>query len=127
MKQRKTWSTIAIGCFVVAVILPVVSRFLPKPAEEIEAVVEQYLLFRVGLLVIMCVLLFLGLLIMCKYLRCPHCDAIALRKIEICGNCGKHFDDPVEKVSEEVEAAKEPAQPEIAEASETSEPVQEQA
>lgn len=109
LEQRKKWSKIAIGMFVLALVLPVVSRVLPKPAVETEAIVEQYLLVRTGFMVGMCVFAFLGLLIMYKYLRCPHCGAMALRKIEICGGCGKNYDDEVVEMSTEVETAEEPA------------------
>ena len=116
-----------MGMYALAAALAVFSRFLPKPVVEVESVVERYLLGRTMLMVGVAVCLFLGLYIMAAKLRCPHCGAMALRKIKICDNCGKDYDEPVEEVSEEVEAAEEPAQPEIAEASETAEPVQEQA
>ena len=124
MKERKKWSVIAISLFVLAVVLAVGGRFLlPKPTSEVEAVVEQYLLMRTGFMAVAALLAFLGLLVMAKKLRCPHCGAFGLKQLQICTNCGKDLDAPVEEVSEEVE----PAQPEIAEAIEAAEPVQEQA
>ena len=123
MKERKKWSVIAISLFVLAVVLAVGGRFLlPKPTSEVEAVVEQYLLMRTGFMAVAALLAFLGLLVMAKKLRCPHCGAFGLKQLQICTNCGKDLDAPVEEVSEEVE----PAQPEIAEASGAAEPVQEQ-
>ena len=98
MKERKKWSAIAIALYVLAVVLAVGGRFLlPKPASEVESVVEQYLLMRTGFMAIAAVLAFFGLFIMAKKLRCPHCGAMALRKIIICDNCGEtlefSFDD----------------------------------
>ena len=123
MKERKKWSVIAISLFVLAVVLAVGGRFLlPKPTSEVEAVVEQYLLMRTGFMAVAALLAFLGLFVMAKKLRCPHCGAFGLKQLQICTNCGKDLDAPVEEVSEEVE----PAQPEIAEASGAAEPVQEQ-
>ena len=108
MKERKKWSAIAIALYVVAVVLAVGGRFLlPKPASEVESVVEQYLLMRTGFMAIAAVLAFFGLFIMAKKLRCPHCGAMALRKIIICDNCGKDFD--AEVVAEEVESVEEAA------------------
>ena len=90
MKERKKWSVIAISLFVLAVVLAVGGRFLlPKPASEVESVVEQYLLMRTGFMACAAGLAFLGLWVMANKLRCPHCGAMALRKIVICGNCGK--------------------------------------
>ena len=127
MKERKKWSVIAISLFVLAVVLAVGGRFLlPKPTSEVEAVVEQYLLMRTGFMAVAALLAFLGLLVMAKKLRCPHCGAFGLKQLQICTNCGKDLDAPVEEVSEEVETTEEPAQSEIAEASEAAEPVQEQ-
>ena len=108
MKERKKWSAIAIALYVLAVVLAVGGRFLlPKPASEVESVVEQYLLMRTGFMAIAAVLAFFGLFIMAKKLRCPHCGAMALRKIIICDNCGKDFD--AEVVAEEVESVEEAA------------------
>ena len=108
MKERKKWSAIAIALYVLAVVLAVGGRFLlPKPASEVESVVEQYLLMRTGFMAIAAVLAFFGLFSMAKKLRCPHCGAMALRKIIICDNCGKDFD--AEVVAEEVESVEEAA------------------
>ena len=108
MKERKKWSAIAITLYVLAVVLAVGGRFLlPKPVTEVEAVVERYLLMRTGFMAIAAVLAFFGLFIMAKKLRCPHCGAMALRKIIICDNCGKDFD--AEVVAEEVESVEEAA------------------
>ena len=108
MKERKKWSAIAIALYVLAVVLAVGGRFLlPKPASEVESVVEQYLLMRTGFMAIAAVLAFFGLFIMAKKLRCPHCGAMALRKIIICDNCGKAF--AAEVVAEEVESVEEAA------------------
>jgi hypothetical protein len=108
MKERKKWSVIAISLFVLAVVLAVGGRFLlPKPTSEVEAVVEQYLLMRTGFMAIAALLAFLGLLVMAKKLRCPHCGAMALRKIIICDNCGKDYD--AEVVAEEAEPVAEAA------------------
>ena len=108
MKERKKWSAIASALYVLAVVLAVGGRFLlPKPASEVESVVEQYLLMRTGFMAIAAVLAFFGLFIMAKKLRCPHCGAMALRKIIICDNCGKDFD--AEVVAEEVESVEEAA------------------
>ena len=108
MKERKKWSAIAITLYVLAVVLAVGGRFLlPKPVTEVEAVVERYLLMRTGFMAIAAILAFFGLFIMAKKLRCPHCGAMALRKIVICDNCGKDFD--AEVVEEAVEPAEEVA------------------
>ena len=108
MKERKKWSAIAITLYVLAVVLAVGGRFLlPKPVTEVEAVVERYLLMRTGFMAIAAILAFLGLFVMAKKLRCPHCGAMALRKIVICDNCGKDFD--AEVVEEAVEPAEEAA------------------
>lgn len=108
MKERKKWSAIAITLYVLAVVLAVGGRFLlPKPVTEVEAVVERYLLMRTGFMAIAAILAFFGLFIMAKKLRCPHCGAMALRKIVICDNCGKDFD--AEVVEEAVEPAEEAA------------------
>ena len=108
MKERKKWSAIAITLYVLAVVLAVGGRFLlPKPVTEVEAVVERYLLMRTGFMAIAAILAFFGLFVMAKKLRCPHCGAMALRKIIICDNCGKDFD--AEVVEEAVEPAEEAA------------------
>ena len=108
MKERKKWSAIAIALYVLAVVLAVGGRFLlPKPTSEVEAVVEQYLLMRTGFMAVAALLAFLGLFIMAKKLRCPHCGAMALRKIIICDNCGKDYD--AEVVAEEAEPVAEAA------------------
>ena len=108
MKERKKWSAIAITLYVLAVVLAVGGRFLlPKPVTEVEAVVERYLLMRTGFMAIAAILAFFGLFVMAKKLRCPHCGAMALRKIVICDNCGKDFD--AEVVEEAVEPAEEAA------------------
>lgn len=97
MEQRRKWSWTAKGAFVLAVLTLVTSRLLPKPVVETEEIVERYLLTRVGLLVAMAVLAFVGLYIICSKLRCPHCGAFGLRQIQTCGNCGKDLDAPVEE------------------------------
>lgn len=96
MEQRKKWITLSKVMFALAVIVAVGSRFLPKPAVETEEIVERYLLTRVGLLVAVAVLAFLGLYFICTKLRCPHCGAFGLKQIKICTNCGKDLDAPVE-------------------------------
>ena len=124
MKERKKWSAFAITLYVLAVVLAVGGRFLlPKPVSEVEAVVEQYLLMRTGIMAIAAVLAFFGLFIMAKKLRCPHCGAMALRKIIICDNCGKDYD--AEVVEEAVEPVEETAVIE-APAAETAEAVSEE-
>lgn len=125
MEQRKKWSKIALGMFVLAVVLAVGNRFLPKPAVEVESVVESYLLIRTLFMLAAGVLAVFGLLVIVKYLRCPHCGAFGLKQIQICGNCGKDMDAPVVELSEEVVAAEEPVQAEIAETSEAAELTQE--
>ena len=125
VEQRKKWRTIVIGMFVLAVFLAFGNRFMPKPAVETEMVVEQYLLTRTLFILGAGVMAFLGLLTMYNKLRCPHCGAFGLKQIQICTNCGKDLDAPVVELSEEVEAAEEPAQPVIAETSEAAEPAQE--
>ena len=127
-EKRKMWRNIVVALFVLAVALAFGNRFMPKPAVETEAVVEQYLLTRTGFILGAGVVAFLALLTMFNKLRCPHCGAFGLKQIQICTNCGKDLDAPVEEVSEEVETAEEPVvQPEIAEAGEAAESVQKQA
>ena len=115
-EKRKMWRTIVIAMLVLAVLLAFGNRFMPKPAEEVEVIVEQYLLTRTLFILGAGVMAFLALLTAFNKLRCPHCGAFGLKQIQICTNCGKDLDAPVEEVSEEVEAAEGPAQPEIAEA-----------
>ena len=132
MEKRKMWSKIAMGMYALAAALALFSRFLPKPAVEVETVVESYLLGRTMIMVGVAVCLFLGLYIMATKLRCPHCGAMALRKIKICDNCGKDYDEPVVELSEETATSEEAESAEIPEKSEdtktaeTSEAVQEQ-
>ena len=132
MEKRKVWSKIAMGMYALAAALAVFSRFLPKPVAEVESVVESYLLGRPMIMVGVAVCLFLGLYIMATKLRCPHCGAMALRKIKICDNCGKDYDEPVVELSEEVavgeetETAEIPEKSEDAKTGEDSEAVQEQ-
>lgn len=97
MEQRRKWSWTAKGAFVLAVLTLVTSRLLPKPAVETEEIVERYLLTRVGFLVAVAVLAFVGLYIICVKLRCPHCGAFGLKQIQTCGNCGRDLDAPVEE------------------------------
>ena len=125
MEKRKLWSKIAMCMYALAAVLAVVSRCLPKPVVEVESVVESYLLGRTLIMVGVAVCLFLGLYIMATKLRCPHCGAMALRKIKICDNCGKDYDAPVVELSEEVAAGEESEPSEIPEKSETAEVVQE--
>lgn len=128
MKERRKWSKVSATCFVLAVLMPIISRIMPKPMDETEAVVEQYLLTRVGMLVLMAVFAFLGLLVMTKYLRCPHCGAFGLKQIQFCTNCGKDLDAEVveelsaeEEASESVEEIEASADQELAEVGEGSE------
>ena len=124
MKERKKWSAIAITLYVLAVVLAVGGRFLlPKPVSEVEAVVERYLLMRTGFMAVAAVLAFLGLFVMAKKLRCPHCGAFGLKQIQICTNCGKDLD--AEVVEETAEPAEETAAIE-APAAETAEAVSEE-
>ena len=124
MKERKKWSAIAITLYVLAVVLAVGGRvLLPKPVSEVEAVVERYLLMRTGFMAVAAVLAFLGLFVMAKKLRCPHCGAFGLKQIQICTNCGKDLD--AEVVEETVEPAEETAAIE-APAAETAEAVSEE-
>jgi DNA-directed RNA polymerase subunit RPC12/RpoP len=125
-EKRKMWRNVVIALFVLAVVLAFGNRFLPKPVLETEEIVEKYLLTRTGIILGAGIMGVLGLLTMFNKLRCPHCGAFGLKQIQICTNCGKDLDAPVEEVSEEVETAEESAQPEIAEASEAAESVQEQ-
>lgn len=125
-EKRKMWRNVVIALFVLAVMLAFGNRFLPKPVLETEEIVEKYLLTRTGIILGAGIMGVLGLLTMFNKLRCPHCGAFGLKQIQICTNCGKDLDAPVEEVSEEVETAEESAQPEIAEASEAAESVQEQ-
>ena len=125
VEQRKKWSKIAIAMFVLAVVLAVGNRFLPKPAVEVESVVEQYLLIRTLFMLAAGVLAVLGLLVIVKHLRCPHCGAFGLKQIQICTNCGMDLDAPVVDLSEDVEVVEETAQPEISETSEAVESAQE--
>ena len=125
-EKRKMWRNVVIALFVLAVVLAFGNRFLPKPVVETEEIVEKYLLTRTGIILGAGIMGMMGLLTMFNKLRCPHCGAFGLKQIQICTNCGKDLDAPVEEVSEEVEPAEESAQPEIAEASEVAEPVQEQ-
>ena len=118
-EKRKMWRNIVIGMFVLAVLLAFGNRFMPKPAEEIEAVVEQYLLTRTLFMLAAGVMAFAGLLTMFSKLRCPHCGAFGFKQIQICTNCGKDLDAPVEEQSEEAAVVEETAQPEIAEANGT--------
>lgn len=121
MKERRKWSKVAVGCFVLAVVMPVISKILPRPEETAEAAVEQYLLTRVGLLVAMAVFAFLGLLVISKYLRCPHCDAMGLSlksEATVCSNCGYDFETGMIKERAEAEAIEEPAKVEAVEAGE---------
>lgn len=133
MKERRNWSKVSVACFVLAVLMPIISRIMPKPIDETEAVVEQYLLTRVGMLVLMAVFAFLGLLVMAKYLRCPHCGAFGLKQIQFCTNCGKDLDAEVveeisaeEDASESAEEIEAPKVPELSEADEGSAPAAEQ-
>ena len=129
MKKRRNWSRVSIACFVVAVIMPVISRFMPKPSEEVEAVVEQYLLTRVGLMVLMATFAFIGLYVMIKYLRCPHCGAFGLKQIQFCTNCGKDLDAEVveeESSEEEVKEIEASAASELTEVNEAAEAADEQ-
>lgn len=108
MKERRKWSKVAVSCFVLALVFPVVSRLMPKPGEESEALVEQYLLTRVGFLILMAVFAFLGLLVISKYLRCPHCDTMGLSlkaEATFCSNCGYDFVTGTIKETEESESA----------------------
>lgn len=129
VEQRKKWSKIAIGLFVLAVVLAVGNRFMPKPALEVESVVEQYLLTRTLFMLAAAVSAFCGLFVIVKHLRCPHCGAFGLKQVQFCTNCGKDLDAevveevPSEEESKEIEA---PAVPEQAAASETAEPANEQ-
>ena len=123
-EKRKMWRNITVGLFVLAVVLAFANRFLPKPAVEVESVVEQYLLIRTLFMLGAGVMAFVGLLTMFNKLRCPHCGAFGLKQIQICTNCGKDLDAPVEEQSEEVAVVEEAAQSEIAEVSEVVEPVQ---
>lgn len=127
MKERIKWTRVSIACFVLAVLMPIISRIMPKPGEETEAVVEQYLLTRVGMLILMAVFAFLGLWVMIKHLRCPHCGAFGLKQIQICTNCGKDLDAEVvvEEETEKGEEAEMPADAEIVETGEPSEPADE--
>lgn len=117
MEQRKNWSKISIALFVLAVIAAVGSRFLPKPAAEVESVVEQYLLARTLFMLGAAVSAFLGLYVICVKLRCPHCGAMGIRQIKICGNCGKDLDASVVELSEDLETVEEATQPENSDAS----------
>lgn len=125
-EKRKMWRNVVIALFVLAVVLAFGNRFLPKPVLETEEIVEKYLLTRTGIILGAGIMGMMGLLTMFNKLRCPHCGAFGLKQIQICTNCGKDLDAPVEEVSEEVETAEESAQPEIAEVSEAAESVQEQ-
>ena len=125
VEQRKKWSKISIAMFILAVVLAFGNRFMPKPVVEVEAVVEQYLLTRTLIMLAAGVLAMLGLLVIVKYLRCPHCGAFGFKQIQICTNCGKDLDAPVEEQKEEAAVVEEAAKPEIAEESEAAEPVQE--
>ena len=125
MKERRKWSKVAVACFVLAVIMPVISKLMPRPGEEMETAVEQYLLIRVGFLVAMAVFAFLGLFVISKYLRCPPCDAMGLSlkaEATVCSNCGYDFvtctlkEEPAE--AEAVEAVEAPAKVEALEAPE---------
>lgn len=121
MKERRRWSKVAVSCFVLAVIFPVVSRLMPKPGEESEALVEQYLLTRVGFLVAMAVFAFLGLLVLSSKLRCPHCDAMVLSlkaEATACTNCGYDFVTGTieESAEEDAEAVEETVEVESLEA-----------
>ena len=118
MEQRKKWSKIAVALFALAVVLAFGNRFLPKPAVEVESVVETYLLTRTLFILAAGVTAMLALMVITKHLRCPHCGAFGLRQIQVCGNCGRDLDAPVAEVSEEVEAAEEPVRPEVADAGE---------
>lgn len=129
MKERIKWTRVSIACFVLAVLMPIFSRIMPKPSSEVEAVVEQYLLTRVGMLILMAVFAFLGLWVMIKHLRCPHCGAFGLKQIQFCTNCGKDLDaEVVEEVSSEEETTEieVPAVSEQAAAGETAESTDEQ-
>ena len=129
MEKRRNWSRVSIACFVVAVIMPIISRFMPKPSEEVEAVVEQYLLTRVGLMVLMATFAFIGLYVMIKYLRCPHCGAFGLKQIQFCTNCGKDLDAEVveeESSEEEVKEIEASAASELTEVNEAAEAADEQ-
>ena len=88
-EKRKMWRNITVGLFVLAVVLAFANRFLPKPAVEVESVVEQYLLIRTLFMLGAGVMAFVGLLTMFNKLRCPHCGAFGLKQIQICTNCGK--------------------------------------
>lgn len=125
MEQRKKWSKISIALFVLAVIVAVGSRFLPKPAVEVESVVEQYLLTRTLFMLCAAVSAFLGLYVICVKLRCPHCGAFGLKQIQICGNCGKDMDAPVVELSEDLETVEEAARLESSDASEVIEAAKE--
>lgn len=125
MEQRKKWSKISIALFVLAVIVAVGSRFLPKPAVEVESVVEQYLLTRTLFMLGAAVSAFLGLYVICAKLRCPHCGAFGLKQIQICGNCGKAMDAPVAELSEDLETVEEATWRESSDASEVIEAAKE--
>lgn len=124
MKERRKWSKVAVVCFVLAVIMPVISKIMPRPGEEAEAAVEQYLLIRVGFLVAMAVFAFLGLFVISKFLRCPHCDAMGLSlkaEATVCTNCGYDFETGTIKEgvkAESVEAVEEPVKVDAIEAPE---------
>ena len=122
-EKRKMWQKVAIGLFVLAVLLAFGNRFMPKPAEEVEVIVEQYLLTRTLFILGAGVMAFLGLLTIVNKLRCPHCGTFGLKQIQICTNCGKDLDAPVEEKSEEP-VAEVAAKPEVA-AAETAESAQE--
>lgn len=107
LKERRKWSKVAAAFFVLAVALPVISKVMPRPATEAEAVVEQYLLIRAGLMVGMAACIFLGLCVISKKLRCPHCDAMGLslkKEATVCSNCGFDFEAGTIKETAKVEA-----------------------
>ena len=118
-EKRKMWRNIVIGMFVLAVLLAFGNRFMPKPAEEIEAVVEQYLLTRTLFMLAAGVMAFLALLTMFNKLRCPHCGAFGLKQIQICTNCGKDLDAEVVAEEESVETTEAIEAPVVAEIAES--------
>lgn len=120
-EKRKMWRNIAIAMFVLAVVLAVGNRFMPKPAAEVEDLVERYLLTRTLFILGAGVMAFLGLLTIFNHLRCPHCGAFGLKQIQICTNCGKDLDAEV-VVEEETEKGEEVELPAVAEIVETGEP-----
>lgn len=118
-EKRKMWRNITVGLFVLAVVLAFANRFLPKPAVEVESVVEQYLLIRTLFMLGAGVMAFVGLLTMFNKLRCPHCGAFGLKQIQICTNCGKDLDAEVVAEEESVETTEAIEAPVVAEIAES--------